>query len=95
MKKVKVVDSEPGYIPEDTRKKFKLGEYTEEKKLIQYISYYVFDFESEAILVEDGDKQSAAYSLYADIAKPLEYDDKWALDIALDCIRTISATACM
>ena len=87
MKKVEVVDSEHNYITKETRKMFKLGEYAEKATLLQYRSYYVYDPKQEAILVEDGDDQAAAYDLYRDVAKSLEYEDKWALDIALDCVR--------
>ena len=88
---VKIAYSEPeDYFPEEIRKKYKLGEYAEERTLLQYISYYVYDFESEAILVADGDEQATAYDLYAKAAKKLEYFDKWAFDIALDCVRNFT-----
>ena len=79
MKIIEVVDSEHDYIPKETRKMFKLGEYAEKTTLLQYRSYYVYDPKQEAILVEDGDDQAAAYDLYRDVAKSLEYEDKWAL----------------
>ena len=89
-KKVDTAYVEPDdYFPEETRKKFKLGEYAEEHTLLEYKSYYVYDFKDEAILVADGDDQGAAYDVYAKTAKQLDYEDKWAFDIALDCIRNL------
>lgn len=86
-----IVYVEPAdYFPEKTRKEFKLGEYAEEHTLLEYKSYYVYDFKDEAILVEDGDDQGAAYDVYAKTAKQLGYEDKWAFDIALDCIRNFT-----
>lgn len=58
--------------------------------LLQYKSYYVYDFEQEAILVADGEEHGKAYDLYARTAQKLSYDDKWAFDIALDCIRNLT-----
>ena len=90
MKNEKIVYDEPDdYFPEETRKKFKLGEYAEEHTLFEYKSYYVYDFKDEAILVAEGDNQGAAYDVYAKTAKQLDYEDKWAFDIALDCIRNL------
>ena len=62
------------------------------KKLIQYRSYFEYDFESEAILVADGDEHAEAYNLYAQVTKDTFADekDKWAFDIALDCVRNMT-----
>ena len=81
---------EHNYFSEETRKACKIGEYAEKVTLLQYRSYYVYDFKHEAVLVEDGDEQTAAYNLYEKVAKSLEYEDKWALDIALDCVRNFT-----
>lgn len=62
--------------------------------LVQYKSYYIYDFEQEAILVADGEEHGVAYDLYAQTARKLSYDDKWAFDIALDCIRNMTDEEC-
>ena len=93
----KIAYSEPAdYFPEEIRKEFKLGEYAEKETLLQYKSYYVYDFECEAILVADGEEQSKAYRLYASMAQQNcpEYEDKWAFDIALDCVRNMTDAEC-
>lgn len=94
---VKIVYSEPlDYFPEETRKKFKLGEYAEEKTIFEYRSYYEYDFEQEAIYVAKGDESSQAYNLYREMAMERcpEIEDKWALDIALDCVRNMTEEEC-
>lgn len=93
----KIVYSEPlDYFPEETRKKFKLGEYAEEKTIFEYRSYYEYDFKHEAIYVADGDETARAYSLYAKMVKQRceNLEEKWALDIALDCIRKFTDEEC-
>ena len=93
----KIVYVEPAdYFPEETRKKFKLGEYAEEKTIFEYRSYYEYDFEQEAIYVAKGDESSAAYNLYRKMAMERcpEIEDKWALDIALDCVRNFTEEEC-
>ena len=84
------------YFPEEIRKKYKLGEYAEEDSILKYKSYYEYDFEEEAIYVADGDEKAAAYNLYAKITKDCvtNGEDKWAFDIALDCIRNFTDEEC-
>ena len=91
-KKVKVAYVEPAdYFPKETRKKFKLGEYAEKEYLLKYISYYEYEFKEEAVYIADGDESSKAYDLYKDTVKQRceDLDQKWALDIALDCVRNM------
>lgn len=95
--KVKIVYSEPAdYFPEEIRKEYKLGEYAEEKTIFEYRSYYVYDFEQEAIYVAEGDESSAAYDLYRKMVMERcpELEDKWAFDIALDCVRNFTDEEC-
>ena len=95
--KPKIVYAEPlFYFPEETRKKFKLGEYAEEKTIFEYRSYYEYDFEQEAIYVAKGDESSKAYDLYKQMVMELcpEIEDKWAFDIALDCVRNMTDEDC-
>ena len=58
-------------------------------KLLQYRDYYEYDYDCEAIRVSEGDKHEEARALYAHIVRDffLRNGDKWAFDIALDCIR--------
>ena len=59
--------------------------------IFKYRSYYVYDFESEAIIVAQGKEHAEASDLYDQTVKNFEYDfDKWAFDIALDCIRNFT-----
>jgi hypothetical protein len=93
----KIAYSEPlDYFPEETRKKFKLGEYAEEKTIFEYRSYYEYDFEQEAIYVAEGDESSEAYNLYRKMAMECcpEIEGKWAFDIALDCVRNFTDEEC-
>ena len=64
--------------------------------LFKYKSYYEYDFESETIQVAEGDDHEAAQELYAQITKDCltHEDDKWAFDIALDCIRNMTDEDC-
>lgn len=58
-------------------------------KLIKYRSYYRYDFGCEALRVMNGEECEEAKQLYSHCVRDyfLEGNDKWALDIALDCIR--------
>lgn len=60
-------------------------------KLLQYRSYYEYDFECEALRVIEGELHDEAKALYSHIVRDffLKDDDKWALDIALDCIHNL------
>ena len=92
-KKVKVAYVEPAdYIPEEIRKEYKLGEYAEKEYLLKYISYYEYDFKEEAVYIADGNESSKAYNLYKDTVKQHceDLEEKWALDIALDCVRNMN-----
>ena len=94
---VKIVYSEPeDYFPEDLRKKYKLGEYAEEDSILKYKSYFVYDFDFEDIQVAEGDEHDAAQALYDQIVKDCATndDEKWAVDIALDCIRRMTKEEC-
>lgn len=88
----KIVYVEPeDYFSEEVRKEFKLGEYAEKEYLLKYISYYEYDFEEEAVYIADGDEKSKAYNLYTYTAKKdcEDLEQKWAFDIALDCVRNM------
>jgi hypothetical protein len=96
-KKVKVAYSEPlDYFPEEIRKKYKLGEYAEEDSILKYRSYYVYDFEFEDIQVAEGEDHDAAQALYDKMTKDCVADaeEKWAFDIALDCVRNFTEADC-
>lgn len=58
-------------------------------KLLQYQDYYEYDYDCEVIRIAEGDKHEEARKLYAHIVRDffLWDGDKWAFDIALDCIR--------
>ena len=62
-------------------------------KLLAYLDYYAYDFDCEVIRVRDGDLHDEAKDLYAHIVQDffLADDDKWAFDIALDCVRQFTA----
>ena len=94
---VKIVYSEPlEYFPKEIRKEYKLGEYAEDDNLLKYKSYYVYDFEFEDIQVAEGDGHDEAQALYDRMTKDCVSDDanKWAFDIALDCIRNMTKEEC-
>ena len=61
-------------------------------KLMAYRSYYEYDFDCEVVRVIDGEEHDAAKELYAHIVKNyfLKDDDKWAFDIALDCVHNFT-----
>ena len=96
-RKVKVAYAEPlDYFSEETRKMFKLGEYAEKDSILKYKSYFVYDFEFEDIQIAEGEDHDAAQALYAKITKDCvtNAEDKWAFDIALDCIRNFTDADC-
>ena len=96
-KDVKIAYAEPlDYFPEEIRKKYKLGEYAEEDSILKYRSYYVYDFEFEDIQVAEGEDHDAAQELYEKMTKDCVANDadKWAFDIALDCIRNFTVEDC-
>jgi hypothetical protein len=96
-KQVKIAYSEPiGYFPKEIRKKYKLGEYAEEDSILKYRSYYVYDFDFEDIQVAEGDGHDEAQALYDRMTKDCVANDgdKWAFDIALDCIRNMTNEEC-
>ena len=64
--------------------------------MLKYKSYYVYDFKTESIRVADGPDHDAALDWYAQATKDrFTYDDdKWAFDIALDCIRNMTDEEC-
>lgn len=94
-KKVAYIEPDD-YFPEEIRKEYKLGEYAEEDSILKYRSYYVYDFEFEDIQVAEGNDHDAAQALYEKMTKDCVTDaeDKWAFDIALDCIRNMTNEEC-
>ena len=65
-------------------------------KLLQYRAYYEYDFECEVIRVAQGDHHDEAQELYAHLVHDfcMRDSDKWAFDIALDCIRNFKDEEC-
>lgn len=61
-------------------------------KLLKYKAYYLYDYEFEDIQVAEGDDHDAAYDLYDQVTKDAfaNDEDKWAFDIALDCVRNMT-----
>ena len=61
-------------------------------KLIKYRSYYEYDFGCEALRVKEGADSEEAQKLYSHYVRDyfLDGDDKWALDIAIDCVHNFS-----
>ena len=61
-------------------------------KLLKYRSYYEYDFNSESICVANGELYDEAQKLYSNIVSTYfcDCDEKWAFDIALDCIRNFT-----
>lgn len=61
-------------------------------KLIKYRSYYEYDFGCEALRVNDGEDSEEAQNLYSHFVRDyfLDGDDKWALDIAIDCVHNFT-----
>ena len=61
-------------------------------KLLNYRAYYEYDFECEAIRVKSGEYYDEAKKLYSHIVRDffLKDDDKWAFDIALDCVHNFT-----
>ena len=61
-------------------------------KLIKYRSYYEYDFGCEALRVIEGEDSNEAQKLYSHYVRDyfLNGDDKWALDIAIDCVHNFS-----
>ena len=61
-------------------------------KLIEYRSYYEYDFNCEALRVNTGEDSDEAKKLYSHLVRDyfLEADDKWAFDIALDCVHNFT-----
>ena len=59
---------------------------------MKYISYYEYDFKEEAVYIADGDESSKAYNLYREMVTQRceDLEQKWALDIALDCVRNMT-----
>ena len=64
--------------------------------MLKYRSYYIYDFETESIRVADGPDHDAACDLYALMTENrFEHDvDRWAFDIALDCVRNMTDEEC-
>ena len=65
-------------------------------KLLKYKAYYMYDYEFEDIQVAEGDDHDAAYDLYAQVTKDAfaSAEEKWAFDIALDCVRNFTEADC-
>ena len=65
-------------------------------KLLKYKAYYIYDYEFEDIQVAEGDEHDAAQELYAQVTKDAfgSAEEKWAFDIALDCVRKFTDEEC-
>ena len=65
-------------------------------QLMNYRSYYEYDFDCEVIRVKDGEQHDEAKELYAHIVTNyiLKDSDKWRFDIALDCVCRFTAEEC-
>ena len=63
--------------------------------LLESIDYYTYSKEDEKIHFANGDGKVTAENSYKYIVSTYELyknpDDHWAFDIALDCVRTMSA----
>ena len=61
-------------------------------ELLAYRNYYVYNERTEAILIAKGPKHDVADEIYCSALNllSLKDEDKWALDIALDCIRNFT-----
>ena len=61
-------------------------------QLLKYREYYVYLSDSETIWFAAGEEKEAAIDAYSSAIRNciLRGDDKWALDIALDCIRNFT-----
>ena len=61
-------------------------------ELLVYKDYYRYLFECETILIEDGIAKEKATQVYSNVIGLffIQGEDKWALDIALDCIRNFT-----
>lgn len=66
-------------------------------KLLKYKAYYMYDYEFEDIQVAEGDDHdAAARELYTQVTTYAFVNDneKWAFDIALDCVRNFTDEEC-
>ena len=61
--------------------------------LMDYIDYYVYSYDEEKIIIQDGEKKNKAQFVYEQITKTYGISEKknniWAFDIALDCLRNL------
>lgn len=61
--------------------------------LMDYIDYYVYSYDEEKIIIQDGERKSKAQFLYEQITKTYGISAKknalWAFDVALDCLRNL------
>jgi hypothetical protein len=65
-------------------------------KLLSFREYYEYDLECEVIRIADGEFRDQAKELYSHIVRDffLKDDDKWAFDIALDCVHNFTDEEC-
>ncbi len=65
-------------------------------KLLKFRDYYEYDFDCEVIRVMDGALHDEAKALYSHFIKDffMKDTDKWAFDIALDCVHNFTDDEC-
>ena len=65
-------------------------------QLLEYRNYYEYSFDCEAVRVLDGEFHDEATKLYSHFIKDyfMKDTDKWAFDIALDCIKNFTDEEC-
>lgn len=65
-------------------------------QLLKFREYYEYDFDCEAIRIVSGESHDVAKSLYSHFVKDyfMKDEDKWAFDIALDCIKNFTDDEC-
>lgn len=61
-------------------------------KLLSFREYYEYDYNCEALRVNSGMESEEAKNLYSHFVRDffLDADDKWAFDIALDCVHNFT-----
>ena len=61
-------------------------------KLLKYRDYYVYSTEHEFLRIKHGEYREDAINTYSNIVKHLylQNEERWAFDIALDCIRNFT-----
>lgn len=64
--------------------------------LFRYRKYYEYDFDAEVVHIAQGEHHDEAKVAYVQAARQFFCDDqnRWALDIALDCVRNFKDEEC-